>query len=527
MAAERQPRHNAGNRMSKLLNEEEEDDFYKNTYGGFNDEEDDIDFQSEDSESDEVDSDFSIDEDDEIRSDIDDDDEPKRKRGINTKAYKEPKKLKETAKIRPKLKKAERPSLQIYHSNSGKYCICCCMRWCQHIHFVKKFALQIQVHILKASSSSGITAEMLKISGKVGCGFITCIVNHVVHEGVIPNHWYSNIIVNCNKKASSTLCKVVGVRKGRNHVKTDNWGLGSSLAGQLLSNCPTHASMEKQMFNDDDYCCFLSVLISERKSLRQSTAEKSQATARREKEREVRVKMMKEIAAKRNVTEVRRLTQSELLEEAKLTEEYNIKSLETYQRLESEKKKCRVQKTTYKGALVRYQSVTMPLIEELPQSLHNNEPEINVEDVSGVDSISLKTETKGENDDPSKSPEKSKHSKQVSGPKCSRTFITFTDDKTFREYFPQTRAKPASASSRTLCPVTRQPAKYFDPITQTPYATTTAFKVLREALVIQQEQSVELKRKSRSSNQQNSSSSSSSSSSMAHNTTTLLASATS
>lgn len=37
MAAERQPRHNAGNRMAKLLNEEEEDDFYKNTYGGFND----------------------------------------------------------------------------------------------------------------------------------------------------------------------------------------------------------------------------------------------------------------------------------------------------------------------------------------------------------------------------------------------------------------------------------------------------------------------------------------------------------
>lgn len=35
--------------------------------------------------------------------------------------------------------------------------------------------------------------------------------------------------------------------------------------------------------------------------------------------------------------------------------------------------------------MVRYQSVTMPLIEELPQSLHNNEPEINVEDVSGYE----------------------------------------------------------------------------------------------------------------------------------------------
>ena len=36
MAAEREQRVNAGNRMAKLLNEEEEDDFYKTTYGGFN-----------------------------------------------------------------------------------------------------------------------------------------------------------------------------------------------------------------------------------------------------------------------------------------------------------------------------------------------------------------------------------------------------------------------------------------------------------------------------------------------------------
>lgn len=32
----REPRKTAGNRMSKLLDAEEEDDFYKTTYGGFN-----------------------------------------------------------------------------------------------------------------------------------------------------------------------------------------------------------------------------------------------------------------------------------------------------------------------------------------------------------------------------------------------------------------------------------------------------------------------------------------------------------
>ena len=37
LAVAREPRNTAGNRMSKLLDAEEEDDFYKTTYGGFND----------------------------------------------------------------------------------------------------------------------------------------------------------------------------------------------------------------------------------------------------------------------------------------------------------------------------------------------------------------------------------------------------------------------------------------------------------------------------------------------------------
>ena len=35
LAVEREKRQNAGSRMAKLLNEEEEDDFYKTAYGGF------------------------------------------------------------------------------------------------------------------------------------------------------------------------------------------------------------------------------------------------------------------------------------------------------------------------------------------------------------------------------------------------------------------------------------------------------------------------------------------------------------
>lgn len=67
--------------------------------------------------------------------------------------------------------------------------------------------------------------------------------------------------------------------------------------------------------------------------------------------------------------------------------------------------------------------------------------------------------------------------------KCSRTFITFTDDRTFKEYFPQKKPK---LSQKQYCPVTKLPAKYFDPITQTPYATAGAFRLIREAYAQQQ-----------------------------------------
>ncbi len=44
MAATRERRGNAGNKMDKLLDEEEEDDFYKTSYGGFEETENDRDY---------------------------------------------------------------------------------------------------------------------------------------------------------------------------------------------------------------------------------------------------------------------------------------------------------------------------------------------------------------------------------------------------------------------------------------------------------------------------------------------------
>ncbi|XP_042631830.1 vacuolar protein sorting 72 homolog a [Cyprinus carpio] len=71
LASSREQRSTAGNRMSKLLDAEEEDEFYKTTYGGFND----------------VRIRFDIDEGDEPDSDQEDD-APRRKSRVVTKAYK-------------------------------------------------------------------------------------------------------------------------------------------------------------------------------------------------------------------------------------------------------------------------------------------------------------------------------------------------------------------------------------------------------------------------------------------------------
>lgn len=63
--------------------------------------------------------------------------------------------------------------------------------------------------------------------------------------------------------------------------------------------------------------------------------------------------------------------------------------------------------------------------------------------------------------------------------KCSRTFISFSDDATFERCFP--KCKPPRLPVRELCPVTHKPALYRDPITDIPYSNARAFRIIREA----------------------------------------------
>jgi vacuolar protein sorting-associated protein 72 len=59
----------------------------------------------------------------------------------------------------------------------------------------------------------------------------------------------------------------------------------------------------------------------------------------------------------------------------------------------------------------------------------------------------------------------------------SRTFVSFTHIPTYHETFAELNS--SNLQHRRLCPITGLPAQYFDPLTQMPYATLEAFKILR------------------------------------------------
>merc|ERR1712150_242475 len=91
-ALARPKRANAGSKMSKLISEAteedaaEDDEFYKTTYGGFNDVDGDEEYELEEAEEDEVDSDFSdSEESDKGESGGEEEDKKKRKKKVKVK----------------------------------------------------------------------------------------------------------------------------------------------------------------------------------------------------------------------------------------------------------------------------------------------------------------------------------------------------------------------------------------------------------------------------------------------------------
>lgn len=209
---------------------------------------------------------------------------------------------------------------------------------------------------------------------------------------------------------------------------------------------------------------------SGRKSFRKSTAAKSAATAVRIKQRvEAEKRKPKMVKVDEYIP-----TQEELLEEAEVTEKENLKSLEKFRKMELEKKKTRPTKRVFTGPILRYQSLTMPLVEELKNKSASSDSLFKLEI---DDQVEIREKSGKE-----KQIKKSKRSSRVEVKgSCERTFITFEndiDDSLFHHCFPKTLKKERRSQ---ICVITRLPARYYDPITQLPYRNLQAFKILREA----------------------------------------------
>ncbi|XP_028967882.1 uncharacterized protein LOC100904191 [Galendromus occidentalis] len=189
--------------------------------------------------------------------------------------------------------------------------------------------------------------------------------------------------------------------------------------------------------------------LGERKSKRKSTQAKSQAVEARRRQEAESAKNRRRIKRE----EEREITREEVLgKEAKQTEIENIKSLERYQQLEIEKKKTMRAKQVMRGPMIRFQSIAMPRIEEVSPS-------------EGEEVLSLDGKLEG------------KMNVLETG-RCMRNFITFPDESILKKIFPQHKPRPAT---KNFCPISRQPARYFDPVTHIAYANFQGYRVLREA----------------------------------------------
>ena len=166
----------------------------------------------------------------------------------------------------------------------------------------------------------------------------------------------------------------------------------------------------------------------------------------------------------------RKMTQEEILEEAKLTEKMNLESLKKYEEMELEAKRRAHGRgvRTVSGPAIRYHSVVMPLIEELKSDEVKKEEGV-------LDTV--KKEAEGEEEEENKPPTSNPEPTKVEG-RQARTFLSFSNQATLDNSFPRQgfRVPPSK-----VCPVTRLPAKYTDPVTQLPYANLQAFKIIREA----------------------------------------------
>lgn len=232
----------------------------------------------------------------------------------------------------------------------------------------------------------------------------------------------------------------------------------------------------------------VAVDLGEQRTFRKSTHEVSAEHQKRLKE----AKKRRNRATKTQQRPAqRRMTQQELLEEAKWTELENKASLEAFTRLEEEKRQVKEKKRVIKGPVIRFHSVTMPMISP---ELEPSQDQTSTSEFSTAvppSSPSSITTAVPQQESSTFVVHKQTHTQQQQQQqtKYCRNFLVFTDTTGFPDaYFP-TRKPPKP--KRTVCPVTGLPAKYIDPITGTPYATPQAFKIIRTRYVRSAEEKCE------------------------------------
>lgn len=206
------------------------------------------------------------------------------------------------------------------------------------------------------------------------------------------------------------------------------------------------------------------VLDSGRISLRQSTALKSAATQHRVKERK---EAMRKRPKSYRIIDVMP-TQKELLAEAETTAKENLASLERFRKMEIEKKKVRPTKRRGSGPIIRYHSMSMPASVEpasrtktiSTSSANTNGDMVMDMEIDMPATLTVNNESRN---------------------RIERSFVTFENDLDNECYDGIFNRPAAKKKTEMICPLTRLPAKYVDPMTKLPYRNLQALKIVREA----------------------------------------------
>lgn len=141
--------------------------------------------------------------------------------------------------------------------------------------------------------------------------------------------------------------------------------------------------------------------------------------------------------------------------------------------MEVEKKKIRPIKRMCSGPVIRYQSLSMPAVNDAAKPGQNKRKRLHSSLIeNGNPSTDMEIEPMIVDDK-----ENTTNTKQ----RVERTFISFDNDVSDEFFSSIFKKENPPKKDVMICPMTKLPAKYFDPVTSLPYRNIQALKIIREA----------------------------------------------